>query len=134
MVAIMENVPLIITSHDGAVIKEVCASLSALGYASCAEVLQANELGVPQIRRRAFVIAYRSEMGIAPTMPPRSHERIGAAVELSLGSRRVRIEHDKQPYVSVDDAIGDLPSLGAGEGDEVLYYDSPPLSKFQEWA
>ena len=131
LVAIMENVPLIITNHGGAVINEVCDSLSSIGYSSCADVLQANEYGIPQIRRRAFVIAYRSDLGVAPEVPRRTHERVGSASELLGAVGRMRFDAAKLPYVSVEEAIGDLPSLRAGDGEEVAYYSGPPLSEYQ---
>jgi DNA mismatch endonuclease Vsr len=131
LVAIMENVPLMITNHGGQVIQEVCSSLSAMGYASCAHILSANEYGVPQIRKRAFVIAYSSELGVAPELPSRTHERISAASDLFAASKRIQFEPNKLPYVSVDEAIGDLPSLLAGEGSEVAPYPRPPASLYQ---
>lgn len=51
LVALIENVPLVITSHGGIVIKELCDGLAALGYASCADVLLASDYGVPQFRK-----------------------------------------------------------------------------------
>lgn len=134
LVAIMENVPLVITSHDGAVIREVCEGLSDLGYASCAAVLTASEYGVPQIRKRAFVLAYHSDIKAVPELPKRTHERVPAASEVICGSGRVRFEASKLPYVSVEEAIGDLPPLEASQGDEVMPYGSPPVSDFQRWA
>ena len=49
LVALIENVPLIVTSHGGAIIREVCDGLAALGYTSSADVLVASEYGVPQL-------------------------------------------------------------------------------------
>jgi len=134
LVAVMENVPLIVTSHDGAVIREVCEGLSKLGYASCAEILCANEFGVPQIRKRAFVLAYRSDMGVSPELPKRTHERIINASDLTDGGKRVRFEADKTPFVSVEEAIGDLPPLCAGEGEDVVPYTGSATSEYQRRA
>jgi len=134
LVAVMENVPLVITNHDGAVIREVCDGLNDLGYANCADILSANEFGVPQIRKRAFVIAYHSEMRMVPELPRRTHERIPAGSELTGGCERVRFEVDKTPYVSVEDAIGDLPPLAAGDGEDVMPYTATAASDYQRWA
>jgi DNA (cytosine-5)-methyltransferase 1 len=134
-VALMENVPLIKTSHNGAIIREVEASLSELGYAYVSIVLQASDYGVPQSRRRAFVLAYRKDLGVPPQFPSRSHERIPEALELiKNGDNRLRYEAHKLPYISVGEAIGDLPQLNAGEGNEILFYKSEPISDFQRWA
>lgn len=133
-VAIMENVPQAITSHGGAVINEVCESLANEGYSCCADILYASDYGVPQLRKRAFVLAYHCDLGIAPEFPKRSHERISVASELLVTERRERFEADKLPFVSVEDAIGDLPGLAAGEGDEVAFYSVSTKSEYQTWA
>jgi DNA (cytosine-5)-methyltransferase 1 len=132
--AIMENVPLVVTSHDGAIIQEIVDGLGALGYSSCADVVTASDYGVPQLRKRAVVVAYRGDLGIVPQLPPRTHERVPQASQLSFAERRLRFEADKQPYVSVEEAIGDLPALAAGEGDEFMFYQQGPESAFQRWA
>ena len=121
-IVLMENVPLIISSHDGAVIEEVCEGLSVLGYASCADVLTASEYGVPQLRKRAIVLAYRADLGLPPQLPVRTHERVPNATTLTEATIRKRYEAQKLAYVSVEEAIGDLPSLKAGGGDEVMFY------------
>jgi len=133
-VAVMENVLLVVTSHDGAIIQEIVDGFSALGYASCADVLTASDYGVPQLRKRAFIVAYRGDLGVAPQLPRRTHERIPQASQLTLTDKRLRFEPDKLPYVSVEEAIGDLPPLAAGEGDEFMFYQLPPQSDYQRWA
>jgi DNA (cytosine-5)-methyltransferase 1 len=134
LVAVMENVLLVVTSHNGAIIQEIMDGFGALGYASCADVLTASDYGVPQLRKRAFIVAYREDLGMAPQFPRRTHERIPQASQLSLADKRLRFEMDKLPYVSVEEAIGDLPPLAAGEGEEFMFYNSPPLSDYQRWA
>jgi DNA (cytosine-5)-methyltransferase 1 len=134
LVAVMENVPLMITSHGGAFIQEVCDALGLLGYSCSADIVVASDYGVPQLRKRAIVLAYRSDLGLPPQFPKRTHERVTAAALLHNGDGRVAFEPAKLSYVSVEEAIGDLPQLGAGAGDEVLFYSTVPSSKYQEWA
>jgi DNA mismatch endonuclease Vsr len=131
---LIENVPLIVSSHNGQIIREVCDSLAGMGYSSCADVIAASDFGVPQLRRRAFVLAYRADLGLTPTLPTRTHERITYASKMLIAEKRVRFENSKLPYVSVEDAIGDLPVLKAGKGDEVMFYTSAAANAFQEWA
>lgn len=135
LVAVMENVPLIITSHGGAVIEQVIGGFGSIGYSSCADVVAANEYGVPQQRKRAFALAYRGDLGIPPQLPKRTHERISTARELWTGEARRRFEPDKVPYVSVEEAIGDLPPLKAGGGEEAVAYPAAPAkTEYQKWA
>jgi DNA (cytosine-5)-methyltransferase 1 len=135
LVAVLENVPSIISSHDGEVIREVCDSLAALGYMCCADILLASHYGVPQLRKRAITLAYRSDLGIPPQFPLRTHERISTAAALiQNGLNKARFEPDKLPYISVEDAIGDLEGLAAGEGAEASSYPRPPRSEYQQWS
>src|SRR5207249_2053947 len=62
-----------------------------------------------------------------------THERVPTAV-LSMGESRSRFEPERLPYVSVEEAIGDLPSISAGGGDEVMFYPEAPKSEYQRWA
>lgn len=134
IVALIENVPLIVTSHDGQIMNEIFDGLEELGYSSSADILVASDFGVPQLRKRAFVLAYRSDLGQPPSFPRRTHERVTFASDSRANGGRVRFEEDRLPYVCVEDAIGDLPSLGAGGGDEVLFYGPAARTEFQRWA
>jgi len=134
LAVLMENVPLVITAHKGAIIQEICDGLGVLGYASCADILIASDFGVPQFRKRAFVLAYHSDLGVVPEFPHRTYERIPVAASLMNGGRRRRFEPSKLPYVCVEDAIGDLPALEANDGSEVMFYPTAPASDYQTWA
>ncbi len=131
---VMENIQLIVTSHGNQIINEVLDTLGSFGYASCADVLLASDHGVPQFRKRAVVLAYRADLGVTPQFPTRSHERINVASHLLRQECKPRFEADRQPYVSVAEAISDLPVIHAGGGDEVMFYSVPPFSEFQRWA
>lgn len=109
-VALMENVPSLLGMH-GAYAIEVEQRLSDAGYDSDALVLQATDYGVPQIRRRAFFIAFRKDLEIAPSFPPANTP--------------------EADHVSAEQAIGDLPALKAGEGRDACAYPSAPLSAYQ---
>lgn len=131
--ALIENVNVLLTAYEGQFINDICERFSALGYASIADILIASDYGVPQLRKRAFVLAYRSDTGTPPRFPTRTHERVPFASELIEASEKKRLEEGKLPYVSVEEAIGDLPQLKAGEGDEMMFYSSQPQSDFQRW-
>lgn len=134
LVVLSENVPQIINSHDSQIMNEVCDNLAVLGYQSCAHILIASDYGVPQLRKRALLIAYRADLGIPPSFPARTHERVPFASVLMNGEERPRFEPDRLPYVSVEEAIGDLPQLRSGEGNEVMFYTVEPMSDYQRWA
>jgi DNA (cytosine-5)-methyltransferase 1 len=103
---LMENVPNILTSGNGIFKKEIFSLFQGLGYKIDASILNAYDFGVPQMRRRAFILG---KIGDSP-------------LNLPVGSAK---------KVSIEDAIWDLAYLESGEGEEVQEYRNPPLSEYQ---
>lgn len=125
---VMENVPGILTIGENRVIKEITAQLAALGYDSAVEVLSAEEFGVPQIRRRVFIVA--SRIGPAVDLLPQPSHRSGAARQ-PKGTQEKRAKGKKRP-VTVEQAIGDLPEVPNGGGVQKLaQLKGRALSAFQ---
>jgi len=50
-----------------------CAAMNALGYAIAAQIVDAADCGVPQNRRRAFVVATRTQSPLWLDIPRRAH-------------------------------------------------------------
>lgn len=95
-VFIIENVPGILNYNDGAVKDEIYETFQKMGYQLQSKVLCAANYGVPQFRNRAFFIGNR--LGIDP-------EQFFPQVMNAEGT-----------YVTIYDAISDLPDVKAGEG------------------
>lgn len=134
IVALIENVNVLLTAYEGQFVNDICERFSSLGYASIADILIASDYGVPQLRKRAFIMAYRSDMGMPPRFPVRTHERVPFASDLIVASEKKVLEAGKLPYISVEEAIGDLPPISSGEGDEMMFYLTQPQSGYQRWA
>lgn len=95
-IVLIENVPQIITSHKGATVALIQRTLSRVGYDVSWRVLNAAQYGVPQARRRAFVVAIRRD--VAPFVwPDESHSLKG----LAKGTKTI---------VTVREAISGLPA------------------------
>ncbi|MBK1686229.1 DNA cytosine methyltransferase [Rubrivivax gelatinosus] len=62
-----------------------CAAMHALGYALAPMILDAADAGVPQQRRRLFVVATRSRHPIELQLPRREHQPAAAAIDFSAG-------------------------------------------------
>ena len=109
---IMENVTGILSAGGGEAVAAIMQSLGELGYSVEYRTLKAEEFGVPQERRRVVFIG----------------NRIGAPIiwpEPTHGEGRL-------PFVTVWDAIGDLPKLENGDApSERMKYRSAPFSAFQ---
>lgn len=85
-----------------------------LSYAIKQKVLNAKNYGVPQSRDRIFIVGIRSDLDINCWEFPK--EKYGEG-------------RGKLPYLTVEDAISDLPHLS--EGETVKNYALPPQNAYQ---
>lgn len=108
---VLENVTGMTSAGGGAAVNAIIEGLNSLGYAVRAEILKAEEYGVPQERRRIVFIGNR--LGLPIAYPTPTH---------GFGAR---------PLVTVRDAISDLPALRNAEEKGVQLYASEPHSEFQ---
>ena len=107
MYFVMENVPNLLTNEGGYFKRELISLFEEIGYTVNADVLCASDYGVPQDRRRAFVIGRRGAGD--PVEMPRKHEE----------------------RTTIWDAISDLNYLNSGEGSPEQEYKYPPQSEYQ---
>ena len=98
-VIVIENVPQFLSHyHDGkrgGIAQQVEEVLGELGYEVTCGILNAADYGVPQLRQRAVIIA--SRLGKI-TLPMPSH-----------GERELLQGRGIQPWVTVEEALADLP-------------------------
>jgi len=92
---VMENVTGIYSIGGGEAVRSIKSALASLGYVVEEQILKAEDYGVPQERRRVVFIGNR--IGL-----PVSHP------EPSYGPGR-------KPFITIKDAIGDLPPLENGQ-------------------
>ena len=121
---IMENVPNIEkarTQRGESVIGIVERELKELGYHVTHSVLEATDFGIPQIRKRLFVVASVHEL----ERPfPKATHCIGGGVDDLFGGSLGRCP-------TLWEAISDLPALEAGEGSEIQDYTREPMNYYQ---
>ena len=110
---VVENVAGMRTLSHSEVLCEVVEGMRRCGYRAEWRELNSVHFGVPQVRRRIFIVGNR--LGVSIKFPVPSH---GDA---------------KLPPTTVRDAISDLPTLESGvrEG-ELPYQSSEPQSRYQE--
>ena len=109
---VIENVPGITSVEDGVAVTEIKNGLAALGYEVELALLKAEDYGVAQERRRLVFIGNR--IGTDIVFPAPTHGK------------------GLLPYVTVWNAISDLPPLKNGAGSEVTNYTLPPQSEYQK--
>lgn len=92
---LFENVPNLATIHNGEILDLIRRRLRALGYKVCAAVCSAADYGVPQMRRRLFILGARDVDALE--LPPPTH----GPQQLFAPTLR--------PYVTSREALDDLP-------------------------
>lgn len=132
LAVLMENVPDILNHGGQNIAEETCEVLATKGYVCGYTLLNAAFYGVPQMRERMFLIAYRKELGVTVSFPaPTNWLVLPPGYE---GSRSVALKTlrnlagqahsyitppaasmDLPPAVTAEDALGDLPRIDARE-------------------
>lgn len=110
---IFENVSGFKRMYDGFAYETLVKEMDALGYNTRCQILNAADYGAPQVRYRTIVLGWRKDLP-AVDFPTITHG-------------------DKQglkPFVTLMDAIGDLPELSAGES--IGSYSSEPITDYQK--
>ena len=101
---VLENVPNLSKIADGSVLRSTIANLTSSGYSVRHAVVSAAEYGVPQNRKRLFVVGLRSRRAVV--FPPPTH-----------GTGR-------QPVKTAREALSDLPD--AAEFGECNIHNHEP--------
>lgn len=113
---VMENVPGILTMRKGDAFKEIMAAFEQIGYhVNTPLKLNAEEYGVPQKRRRVFIIGSRDNITIKAPAPLFSNDTKGLP-----------------NFVTVKDAIGSLPAIEDGGGEAEMNYQFRHMSLYDK--
>jgi len=103
---VFENVKGILETEGGKFFDHTYSNLEKLKYNLSHCVLNAADFGIPQLRSRLFIVG--SKHGTKINLPPPPIKRT----------------------VTVWDAIADLPDLANGANENILAYQSEPLSDY----
>ncbi|UTP40561.1 DNA cytosine methyltransferase [Phenylobacterium sp. LH3H17] len=128
---LMENVPDVLNHGGQNIAEETCEVLRDRGYVAGYTLLNSAFYGVPQMRERMILVAYRRELGIEPSFPrptrflqlPRgyaSSRRVALKLLKGLPGGDVNSYHppampspELPPAVTAREALSDLPVLTA---------------------
>ncbi|BCH27814.1 DNA cytosine methyltransferase [Mesorhizobium sp. L-8-3] len=153
LAVLVENVPDVLNHGGQNIAEEICEVLEGKGYVCGYTLLNAAFFGVPQMRERMFLVAYRREIAERVSFPeptnwlvlPPGYEG-SRAVALKVLNGHLEEAHDyhepptaspKLPAaVTAEQALGDLPPIyareelaggnlrrGARRFDQVIPYD-----------
>jgi DNA (cytosine-5)-methyltransferase 1 len=108
---VIENVPNLVTYEEGAYLLAIEQESKRLGYTIQHDIIEAADYGVPQKRRRLFIVGYLADYNFDW---PRTDS--------------------KQERVSLHDAIGDLPKVKPPMlNEEQEYLPSGELTLYQQY-
>ena len=108
---IFENVVGLLSMNNGKLFQQIQYEFEELGYVLKHKILDAADFGVPQHRERVILVGLKKYNNYIYPIPTHG-------------------EHLK-PYVTLKEAIGDLPVLKSGESKN--YYDSGITNEFLEF-
>lgn len=109
---LFENVKGILSMDKGALFEHVRKEFEDIGYSLQYKILNAVDYGVPQLRERVILVGF---LGDNPFQYPEPTHGEGLL-----------------PYVTLQDALKDLPALSCGEENTV--YAAPPDNEFLSWS
>ena len=157
---LIENVPDILSYGGQNIAWEIAEELQAAGYLVNFGLLNAANYGIPQMRRRFYLLAFIEELRCAPSFPQPTHriealpsgyrefEKFAESLRTDGGpfsgpsiAREAEGMQERLPEaVTVKEAIGDLPWLeehlagtmpgGRRRFDKALPYAARPFSDF----
>lgn len=136
---LIENVPGLVSFEHGETLHAILNALSELGYGTDVRILGAAYYGVPQMRWRTFIIGLRGKNIPSHAFPdPICHAPIKPNFTTMFDGHSLLKEPSSESvtsFVTVKEAIGDLPPLKCGEqGKKIKEYACNPFCEYQKRA
>jgi len=133
---LIENVPGLVSFAKGNTLRAILDALAELGYGADVRILGAAYYGVPQMRWRTIILGLHGKRLPPHAFPePIYHAPIRPNFTTYFNGRplvKFPLGTASPDFVTVEEAIGDLPPLAAGElGAEVKQYICEPQCDFQ---
>lgn len=124
--AIIENVPQILTKKikNKTVGEYIAEEFGKLGYQTKSKILISSDYGVPQVRKRAYIVAFLE--GFSFSFPLKTH------CSLDNNALPLLQESGMKNFVTVHEALSDLPKINSSEGsDDQQEYAEEPSNEYQ---
>lgn len=101
---VFENVKGLLSMQGGELIKTIISLFESIGYHIQMRLLNAADYGTPQIRERIILVGTLDARPFKYPKPTHYNPELGNPIDSSL-----------KPYVTLGEALGDLPSIKTGE-------------------
>ena len=115
---VFENVKGLLSMQGGGLIKTIIALFESIGYHMQMRLLNAADYGAPQIRERVILVGTLDSKPFIYPKPTHYNPELGKPKDSSL-----------KPYVTLGEAISDLPSIKTGES--ATEYSCDPQNEYQ---
>lgn len=133
---LIENVPGLVSFNHGDTLHAILSALADLGYGAGVNILGAPFYGVPQMRWRTIILGLRgADIPQAAWPEPVKSAPIRTNFTTTFDDRTIvkwPQPGTSESFVTIFDAISDLPELENGErGAVIKQYASEPRSSYQ---
>lgn len=115
---VFENVKGLLSMQGGELIKTIIALFESIGYRMHRRLLNAADYGTPQVRERVILVGTLDQRPFIYPRPTHYNPELG-----------VPSDNTRKPYVTLGEALGDLPSIKTGE--QGLHYATDPQNDYQ---
>lgn len=122
-VFIYENVVGLASMDGGRLLKNIVKIFEGYGYKIYIKILNAADYGVPQTRKRIFIVGTKLDKEYKF---PEPDKRINSSKAIDDDI----VDSEIRNYTSIGEALGDLPSLSPGQ--ELKNYKTSPKNWYQE--
>ena len=127
---LMENVPTMKTKYGGSLFNNILNLIRSLDYKPHEKILNSVQYGVPQMRKRLFMVGARGDIEYSFPKPTHywSEDRVQTNLD-KLDACNMPLKRAPTVY----DAIGDLPKIYDGcREDELPYSKNSDLTHYQK--
>lgn len=115
---VFENVKGLLSMQGGDLIKTIISLFESIGYHMQMKLLNAADYGTPQVRERVILVGTLDEREFKYPKATHYNPELGIPADKSL-----------KPYVTLGEALGDLPSIKTGEN--ATKYACKPQNEYQ---
>ncbi|MBQ0022189.1 MAG: DNA cytosine methyltransferase [Prevotellaceae bacterium] len=119
-VFVFENVKGMLSMMGGELMETVVSLFESIGYIVQYKVLNAADYGAPQIRERVIIVGTLGKPGFE--YPEVTHSEYGSVGDI--------FAKPLKPWVTLGEALGDLPSIESGCSG--THYACPPQNDYQK--
>lgn len=117
---VFENVRGLLSMQKGELLETIIQLFESLGYRVQYKLLDAVDYGAPQFRKRVIIVGSKLKKEFHYPEPTHYNPELGAPLAFE----------NMNPYLTLKDAISDLPLETAGQGNQT--YRTPPQNEFQK--